>query len=204
MELLKGILNILAALFAKSSKASAPNNTQLTAKKQPENTQLDWTDLDAKISKYFTVKEAIWLRSWNELGEPKEITKQNILDLAVKMDKLREAFNKPLRVTSWYRPLSYNAHIGGSKASKHISGKAVDIHDTNGELAVWCVSNLGILKEIGLYIEDPRYTIIPNKGKWVHFQSVPPKSGSRIFIPYAAKPPNPGFWDGKYDKSKFD
>jgi hypothetical protein len=64
-----------------------------------------------------------------------------------------------------------------------MTGCAVDICDVVPErtLARWCLRNLVFLAEVGLWMEDPRWT--PG---WVHLQSVPPRSGGRVFIPSAA------------------
>ena len=82
------------------------------------------------------------------------------------------------RMTSGYRSPEHNAKVGGSKASNHMSGKAIDISDYDRRLARYCVSKPEKLAEYGLYCEDPRAT-----KNWVHFQTCPPKSGARFFIP---------------------
>lgn len=62
--------------------------------------------------------------------------------------------------------------------SKHINGQAIDIFDPKGDLQKWLTDNEEYLEELGLYCEDFKYC-----NGWVHFQSVPPKSGKRFFIP---------------------
>lgn len=44
---------------------------------------------------------------------------------------LREAYGKPLPVTSGFRCLKHNESIGGAPNSGHLFGKAVDIRVTN-------------------------------------------------------------------------
>lgn len=78
-------------------------------------------------SKFFTWDEALFLPRWGISVFP--INRQimhNIERTAMTMDKLRDFFNAPLKVTSWYRPMKYNELIGGAKASSHITGLAVD------------------------------------------------------------------------------
>lgn len=45
---------------------------------------------------------------------------------------VRDYFNKPIRVSSFYRSLELNKEVGGSKTSQHITGEAMDIQGTNG------------------------------------------------------------------------
>jgi len=63
--------------------------------------------------------------------------------------------------------------------SNHLLAAATDFSDPNGVIHWWCRGNLDLLKELGLYIEDRGYT-----PTWIHIQSIPPKSGHQIFIPY--------------------
>lgn len=62
--------------------------------------------------------------------------------------------------------------------SKHMYGMAADVSDPEGKLARWCLDNVKVLEEAGLWCEHPDYT--PG---WVHFQMTPPRSGNRFFIP---------------------
>jgi len=123
----------------------------------------------------------------------------NLDDLLIRINKVRAAYGKPMQVSSGWRPASINGMIkGAAPKSNHITGHAVDIRDGSGTLRDWCLNNLDTITKAGLYLEDFRYT-----NGWVHFQSVRPKSGKRIFVPSASLPPHPDAWNGKYD-SKFD
>lgn len=82
-------------------------------------------------------------------------------------------------ITSGWRPPMYNATVpGAARKSHHMTGKAVDLADEDGSLDEWCMDNLNILEELGLWMEAPAFT----KG-WAHFQIVPPRSGRRVFNP---------------------
>jgi hypothetical protein len=82
-------------------------------------------------------------------------------------------------VNSGWRPASYNATVPNAAVlSKHITGEAIDVRDPEGMLDDWCVRNLEVLAEIGLWLEHPLST----KG-WCHVQSVAPRSGNRMFYP---------------------
>jgi hypothetical protein len=123
----------------------------------------------------------------------------NLEDLQRKVNIIREAWGKPMTVTSGFRTEQDQLRINPKAPnSAHRSGKAVDIQDTDGSLRNWVLKNLDLMQQQGLYMEDFRYT----KG-WVHFSSQPPKSGHRIFVPYSGPAPNSELWDGKYD-SKYD
>ena len=121
----------------------------------------------------------------------------NLSDLLAKINVIRKAYGKPMTVTSGYRSMQDQLRINPKAPnSKHLSGQACDIADSNGELREWVLLNLQLCKDVGLWLEDPRYT----KG-WIHFSTVPPKSNKRIFIPYSGLPPHPELWDGDYDKT---
>lgn len=81
--------------------------------------------------KYFTLKEmtksdtAIRRRISNV---PNEQEKQNIYQLVEKiLDPLREAYGKPIIVSSGFRCEKLNTAVRGSKTSQHKTGQAADI-----------------------------------------------------------------------------
>lgn len=110
--------------------------------------------------------------------------KKNLDKLLLAVNKLRAMWGKPLVVSSGYRPPAQNAAAGGATKSNHMICAAVDFRDPNQELAKWLISNLQVLEDCGLWMEDPSATRI-GKGPdgWVHVQIYPPKSGRRIFKP---------------------
>ena len=133
---------------------------------------------------------------------PDEYTEEisnNLDKLLVVMNKIRDAYGQPMIVNSGWRPMAINAAAPGAAAhSKHTQGLAVDIADANGKLWEWVLDNLPMMKQLGLYFEDRRYT-----PSWCHFQLGPPLSGKRIFIPNSNPPLAPDIWDAHYD-SAFD
>lgn len=130
--------------------------------------------------------------------DPEQVTNLNIL--LERMNKVRTAYAKAMTVNSGLRSNADQLRINPSAPrSNHLAGSACDIKDdANGTLWFWCMANLQLLKDTGLWLEHGNYTH-GSKGNWVHFQIVPPKSGKRIFIPSSEPDPNPTFWDGKYD-----
>jgi hypothetical protein len=99
----------------------------------PKKIVVDWNNPECQISKYFTVREVT-------NGDRRRIpvvgsdVAKNVLALAIELDKIREAWGKPIRVTSWYRPVAVNREIGGASRSKHIGGGAADICPVGGDI----------------------------------------------------------------------
>jgi len=82
-------------------------------------------------------------------------------------------------VNSGWRPHSINTvTANASPRSRHLTCQAVDLRDTDGVLDVWCMRNLHALEVLGLWLEHPDAT--PG---WCHVQTVPPRSGRRVFDP---------------------
>ena len=87
--------------------------------------------------------------------------------------------DEPRTVNSGWRPPAVNAATpNAAPRSKHITGQAIDIADPEGDLDEWCLDHADVLQTIGLWQEHPSAT----KG-WCHVQTVPPKSGKRVFFP---------------------
>ena len=107
------------------------------------------------------------------------VMEKNLEKLLRGVNKFRAVYGKSMKVTSGYRPAAINATVkGAAKKSNHMVCLAVDFADSDGKLAEYCLNNLKLLEEFGIWIEDPAFT----KG-WVHMQVVPPRSGNRVFKP---------------------
>lgn len=112
----------------------------------------------------------------------------NLLELLIRINKVVDACGIILIVTSGLRSRQKQIAVYAEKGitdldkiplgSKHLSAQAVDISDPNGDLKKWIMQNIKLIEEIGFWMEDFEYT----KG-WVHFQTAPPRSGKRFFIP---------------------
>lgn len=136
-------------------------------------------------------KEMVFMITKEELN-PKnfpltEEQKNNLQILHERINKIRSAYGKPMIVTSGVRDVNDHIRIYREKGisddkipmgSKHLKGQAVDIADSKKELADWCKNNQNLLEEFELWLEDLDSTV-----GWVHFQTVPPKSGKRFFKP---------------------
>lgn len=103
----------------------------------------------------------------------------NAIELIARVNLLMESFGQERAVNSGWRPPAVNASVRGAAVkSKHMLGLAVDLADPDGELDDWCMDNLGELERVGLWLEHPSAT-----KNWCHLQSVPPRSGKRVFYP---------------------
>ncbi|MCA2691536.1 MULTISPECIES: D-Ala-D-Ala carboxypeptidase family metallohydrolase [unclassified Microcystis] len=93
-------------------------------------TKINWKNSAQKISKYFSVGEVT-------KNDPRRIPitggdiENNILQLAIELDKIREEWGSPIRVISWYRPPVVNRTVSKFSNSQHIYGRAADIYPIN-------------------------------------------------------------------------
>lgn len=96
---------------AQSAPVPEPESKPLPATEEckEEAKKIDWSKPDSKISKYFTVREATYLPSWNVIHEPSEEEKVRILEVAAKMDLIREFIGESIVVHVWLRPKSLNS-----------------------------------------------------------------------------------------------
>jgi hypothetical protein len=92
---------------------------------------------------------------------------------------LLEAFGEQRGVTSGWRPAAVNmATANAATHSRHMTGEAIDLEDKDGRLDDWCLQNPEVLVQLGLWQEHPTATV-----GWCHVQTVPPRSGHRVFYP---------------------
>lgn len=94
--------------------------------------EIDWNNFSSRVSRYFTVRE-VTNADHRRIPQSEEI-KENIVNLALELDKVREAWGSAILVNSWYRPKPINDAIGGAKDSQHLYGKAADIRPAQGNL----------------------------------------------------------------------
>lgn len=111
-----------------------------------------------------------------------ELTRElraNARDIIRRVNRLLKRAGIAADVSSGWRPVAINASVpGAAPGSRHISCLAIDLADRNGDLDAWCLANLEVLAELGLWLEHPDAT--PG---WCHLQTRPPRSGNRVFSP---------------------
>lgn len=119
----------------------------------------------------------------------------NAKELSIALTKLERSFIiRSFNLTSGFRDPASNKAAGGSATSHHLYGRAADVADEDGELALWSSLNQDLLVHFGLYMENPLWTRERKIGKdgwpvrWCHYQIRPPPSGSRIFQPVGPQP----------------
>jgi hypothetical protein len=114
---------------------------------------------------------------------PSQEVRDNALELLAKVNALLaeiplEEAQSP-RVNSGWRTVGHNAITpGAAPNSKHVTGQAIDLADPDGVLDEYLFARPQRLVDHGLYLEHPLAT-----KSWCHLQSVPPRSGTRIFMP---------------------
>ena len=125
-----------------------------------------------KLSKYFSLEEFTRSDTARKLGidntpTPEHI--QNLSDMCVNLlDPIREAWGRPLIVTSGYRGYKLNAAVKGSKTSAHCYGLAADIIPANGAMVAFKQFVRDWLHQTGTafdqYIDEAK----ENGSEWVH------------------------------------
>lgn len=127
-----------------------------------------------KIQKpYITLEQYLMGR---EKLYPAELTQEIINNINELLDKVNcvlfELKVEKTSVSSGWRPAAINATVANAaKKSLHMTGKAIDILDNKQQsIANLILSRPDLLKNYGLWIEDPAHT----KGKntnWVHLDT---------------------------------
>ena len=126
-----------------------------------------------------TLKEYFQGRDKEFANELTDQLRINAEVTVARVNALLDHFGQDRVVTSGWRPRAINASTSGSALkSKHMTCEACDLQDADGDLDDWCMDNLEVLEELRLWLEHPAST----KG-WAHLQTVPPKSGKRVFYP---------------------
>lgn len=83
-----------------------------------------YLDMLISGSKHFTWGEAT--KNGSRVPRNKEVT-QNIIHQAAYLDRVRKFLgDRPIAITSWYRPADVNRVVGGAENSTHLQGHGVD------------------------------------------------------------------------------
>lgn len=205
-DIVKKAIDFFISLFKSEgtkliSKAQDPVEFKVTTPERPipvakvqSPTSIDWSNPTCKVSKYFTVKEALTLNEWKRMASESDglddVVKKNLLSIFKKMDVIRELLGVPVNVRSAFRPSAYNVAIGGAAKSAHMACEdyaAVDFWcdlDGNGTKdGVDCdkikEKLMPHLEEWGVRMEDNG-----QGARWVHVDNKPlAPGGHRFFKP---------------------
>lgn len=97
----------------------------------------------------------------------------NVKRAANNLQKLRDIYNRPIKITSAYRSKKHNKNIGGVPNSTHTLGLATDIQITNADTRsvynhICTLIDDGLLLEggVGLYDNFVHYDIRGTRARW--------------------------------------
>lgn len=99
--------------------------------RSPYTGVIDWKNPRCKVSKYFSVAD-VTQQDRRRIPKDGSVEAKNILMLAKELDRVREAWQNPIGVSSWFRPPAINAQVRGARNSQHINGWAVDVYPLAG------------------------------------------------------------------------
>lgn len=124
------------------------------------------------------------------------VRRNNLLYEAMARDGVGPAIDQVTRtpIASGWRPRAINDRTSNAALrSTHLIGRGGDHQDhRDRRLARWCLAHLKICEQIGLWIEDPRWTAgRTGEDPWLHTQTIAPRSGRRVFVPND-QPPQSG------------
>lgn len=133
--------------------------------------------------RHFTLKELTHSDTAESLGfinTPMQSDIDNLNELVMNvLDPLREAYGKPIRVTSGYRCVRLNAALKGAKNSQHMKGQAADLQPLNYKdidefisfVREWCMKN-----EFDQCIIETSKTT-----KWIHISYNKENNRNKLF-----------------------
>ena len=95
--------------------------------------QVDWSDFNCLVTPNLTVGEIL---QWDKrrVPGPAASVRTRLLRTAAEFQRVREAWARPLGVTSFYRPEPINAQVGGVPGSRHVAGEAFDVYPVDRSL----------------------------------------------------------------------
>lgn len=143
-------------------------------------------DLNKKLSDNFTLGEMIASDTAKKAGidnTPTLLAISHLEELCVYLlQPIRDAWGKPIKVTSGYRCYRLNRLVGGSPTSAHPLGWAVDIRPVSGSYDEFEKFVVEFLKKSGLKW-DQVIREKSGKTKWLHigFRNGAGKQRMQIF-----------------------
>jgi len=153
---------------------------------------VNWSNPSCPVSKYFLVREVLWLPSDDRMATPNdwapgmwdEVVRNAHQFANEKMDAVREWRKTPIGVHEWCRPPAYNTKIGGARNSAHIEGIACDFDfgKQNCAFDIQAIRDACILASMGLRMENNSVKC-NGAPAWIHLDSREPGPAGRYFLP---------------------
>jgi hypothetical protein len=94
---------------------------------------VDWRNMHCLVTPNLSVGEIL---QWDPRRSPSANSRVRIklLQTAREFQRVRDAWGRPLGVTSFYRPEPINTEVGGVPGSRHVTGEAFDIYPIGASL----------------------------------------------------------------------
>ena len=117
--------------------------------------------LTLKLTPNFSLNEFV-----AEGDTPDHSAMDNLINLANRLQVLRDLFGDPIKITSGYRSPEHNKKIGGKENSYHLHGMAADI-----VVEGWNARDVQLLLKdwsggLGCYVTFTHVDIRPTKARW--------------------------------------
>ena len=125
------------------------------------------------ITRNFTLEEMLSSATadkYHITNRPTAEQQRHIVELVTNLlQPLRDAYGKPITITSGFRNLLLNSKVGGSKTSAHMTGYAADCQPANGDMK-------GFQEAVNKFIKTANYDQVifeqydkkTGLCKWIH------------------------------------
>jgi len=110
-----------------------PHWRVLQENEAPVGTELDWNNFATLVTPNLSVGEIL---QWDKRRTPAagSSDRARLVRTARELQRVRDAWGRPLGVTSFYRPEPINSQVGGVRGSRHVSGEAFDVYPVGASL----------------------------------------------------------------------
>ena len=141
---------------------------------------------EAKLSEHFKLGELTRSKSHPEVYNiPSRQVIENLKRVCVWLEALRERYNEPIMITSWYRSAELNRKVGGVATSNHLTGCAVDIRVAGKEQLIrYACILLDYADETKQEFDELLLEHGANGVIWLHFAVRPPTQQNRRKISF--------------------
>jgi hypothetical protein len=94
---------------------------------------VNWGNFNALVTPNVSVGDIL---QWDKRRIPPAgaSVRARLVRTAQEFQRIRDAWGRPLGITSWYRPEPINREVGGVPGSRHVAGEAFDVYPTDRPL----------------------------------------------------------------------